>query len=108
MLSDALRDRLITVLGIWDADRDGAIEESDYAVAAGRIAGLSGLEPGSAGYDQLHSQLVNGGWQLLRQFDSDGDDRVTIEEALEASTGYTTISSDIARSSSSRPTARLT
>jgi juvenile hormone diol kinase len=83
MLSDALRDRFITVLGVWDADRDGAIEESDYAVAAGRIAGLSGLKPGSAEYEQLHDQLVNGGWQLMRQFDSDGDGQVTIEEALE-------------------------
>jgi len=82
MLSDALRDRFITVLGFWDADRDGAIEESDYEVAAGRIAGLSGLKPGSMEYEQLHSQLVNGGWQLMRQFDSNGDGRVTVEEAL--------------------------
>jgi Ca2+-binding EF-hand superfamily protein len=87
MLSDALRDRLITVLGVWDADRDGAIEESDYAVAAGRLAGLSGLKPGSAEYERLHGQLVNGGWQLLRQFDSNGDGRVSIEEALEGFDG---------------------
>jgi juvenile hormone diol kinase len=82
MLSDALRDRFITVLRFWDADRDGAIEESDYEVAAGRIAGLGGLKPNSTEYEQLHSQLVNGGWQLMRQFDSNGDGRVTVEEAL--------------------------
>jgi Ca2+-binding EF-hand superfamily protein len=87
MLSDALRDRLITILRVWDADRDGAIEESDYAVAASRLAGLSGLKAGSAEYEQLHGQLVNGGWQLLRQFDSDGDGRVTIEEALKGFDG---------------------
>ena len=38
MLSDVLRDRLITVLTFWDADGDSASEESDYAVAAGRKA----------------------------------------------------------------------
>jgi Ca2+-binding EF-hand superfamily protein len=87
MLSNALRDRLITVLRLWDADRDGAIEESDYAVAAGGMAGLSGFKSGSAEYEQLHRQLVDGGWQLLRQFDSNGDGRVTIEEALEGFDG---------------------
>lgn len=87
MLSDVLRGRLIAVLGLWDADGDGAIEESDYAVAASRMAGRSGLEPGSAEYEQLHRQLVRGGWELLRQFDSDGDGQVTIEEALEGFDG---------------------
>jgi len=82
MLSKVLRDRLIDMLSLWDADRDGAIEESDYAVAAGRMVGMSGLEPGSPEYARLHGQLVDGGWQLLRQFDADGDGRVTLEEAL--------------------------
>lgn len=82
MLSDALRERLTTMLAVWDADRDGAIEESDYEIAAGRMVSVSGLKPGAPEYEQLHAQLVDGGWQLLRQFDSNGDGRVTIEEAL--------------------------
>jgi Ca2+-binding EF-hand superfamily protein len=82
MLSDVLRARLIDMLTLWDADRDGAIEESDYEIAAGRMVGLSGLQPGSPEYAQLHRQLVEGGWQLLRQFDGDSDGRVTLEEAL--------------------------
>ena len=87
MLSDVLRDRLITVLTFWDADGDGAIEESDYAVAAARMAGRGGFGPGSPEYEQLHSELIRGGWHLLRQFDSDGDGRVTIEEALQGFDG---------------------
>lgn len=82
MLSDVLRDRLMTMLAVWDANRDGAIEESDYAIAAGRMVSLGGLDPGSAQYAQLHAQLVDGGWALLKQFDADGDGRVTIDEAL--------------------------
>ena len=73
---------MITVLKFWDADGDGAIEESDYAIAAARMAGRGGFEPGSAEYEQLHGQLIRGGWELLRQFDSNGDGQVSIEEAL--------------------------
>lgn len=91
MLSDVLRERLLAVMRRWDADGDGVIQEDDYAIAAGRIAALGGMEPGSPEYEQLHAQLVDGGWALFREFDKDGDDRVTLEECLE---GYEALYAD--------------
>ncbi len=63
-----------------DANGDGFIEEEDYAIAAGRLAGLSGLA-NSSEYATLHRQLLNG-WELLRSFDGDGDARVSAEECV--------------------------
>jgi hypothetical protein len=108
MLSDVLRDRMITVLRFWDADRDGAIEESDYAVAAGRMAGRSGFAPGSAEYEQLHGQLVRGGWELLRQLTATAMVGFRLRRRLKVSMGYTPIGSAFTTSSSRRRSARST
>ncbi len=81
MLSDVMQRRLMGAARRWDSDGDGFIEEHDYSIATGRLAGLSGFAAGSAEYEQIHRSMM-AGWQLLRTFDTDGDGRVSIEECL--------------------------
>ena len=81
MLSEVMQKKLIGVARRWDVNGDGFVEEEDYAIAAERLAALSGFAPGSPEYNQIHQALM-AGWELMRQFDSDGDGRVSAEECL--------------------------
>jgi Ca2+-binding EF-hand superfamily protein len=81
MLSEVMQKKLIGVARRWDVNGDGFVEEEDYAIAAERLASLSGFAPGSTEFIRIHQALM-AGWDLMRQFDSDSDGRVSAEECL--------------------------
>jgi hypothetical protein len=93
MLSETMQRKLKSVARRWDDNGDGFVEEDDYAIAAGRLAALSGYPSDSPEYGGILRALM-AGWELMRQFDTDGDGRVSPEECLG---GFEAIHADPAR-----------
>lgn len=84
MLTEFQRRKITRVFHNYDFNRDGYIERADYEQACNGIAGYMGLAPGSAEREKHYADYM-AGWEYIRQIaDQDHDDRVTLEEFLEA------------------------
>lgn len=84
MLTELQRRKLARSFYIIDANHDGFVERGDYEGVAQRLADYLGLPSGSAERQQ-HTAEYMAGWEYIQQAaDSDGDDRVTLDEFLAA------------------------
>lgn len=85
MLTELQKRKLTVLFHHHDMDNDGYLARDDYAEYARRVCEALGFAPGSAEYDAVHTQTL-AAWDtdVLRAFDRDGDNRVSLEEHLEA------------------------
>ena len=79
MLSDFRTRKLASGFSELDANGDGHVERGDIETLVDSHGSAYGFEPGSQEYEELARRTL-GIWDQLRQFDSDGDGQVTLEE----------------------------
>lgn len=79
MLSDFRTRKVASGFAELDADEDGRLERGDIEMLVESHGSAYGFEPGSPEYEDLARKTL-GIWDQLRQFDSDGDGQVTLEE----------------------------
>jgi juvenile hormone diol kinase len=85
MLTELQKRKLTVLFHHHDMDKDGYLAREDYEEYARRVCEALDLAPGSEEYDAVHTQTV-AAWDtdVLKAFDRDGDNRVSLEEHLEA------------------------
>jgi Ca2+-binding EF-hand superfamily protein len=82
MLTPFQQQKLGKMFDLYDANKDGHIEEADYLRVAEGFARGTGTRPGSAEHDQLRAAYL-GFWNRLRQVsDADKDGKVTRDEFI--------------------------
>src|SRR5687768_9888919 len=82
MLSPVVQRKTAVLFKMFDGNGDGFWDESDFEQFFERIARSRGSEPGSPEMQEL-SQVFMQIWDGLKAADTDGDGRVSLEEALE-------------------------
>ena len=82
MLTQFQQRKLTRMFDLYDLNKDGYIEATDYARVAEGFATGTGCAPGSDEYEKLRATYL-GFWEQLRQAaDADHDGRVTRDEFL--------------------------
>jgi Ca2+-binding EF-hand superfamily protein len=81
VLSSVVQRKTTALFRLFDANGDGYWQRSDFEQFVERLARERGLDPGSSEVQAL-SQVYMQLWESLRMADTDGDDRVTLDEAL--------------------------
>jgi juvenile hormone diol kinase len=80
MLTDLQQRKLAHTFKLWDANRDGVVEQADYQLLIDRVAAVRGWAPGSAGYQGLQ-QMYLGSWEAIRAYaDTNRDNQVSLAE----------------------------
>lgn len=91
MASEFQREKIARAFTAMDADKDGFLEEADFAALAARWAGVRGWPPGSTADTRL-SSLIMGWWEtLLAAYDVNTDGKVTFDEVLMVVDGLDTM-----------------
>lgn len=72
------------VFNVLDSNRDLAITEEDFELIASRICERFGIEADSETGRKVHGGFLAWWQQLRRDFDADGDGRVTLAEFISA------------------------
>src|ERR1700759_4266636 len=82
MASELQRRKIARVFQAMDVDGDGYLREADFEALSTRWTGLRGWAPGSPGYARLNT-IMMGWWSALRlASDTEGADRIDIEDVL--------------------------
>jgi Ca2+-binding EF-hand superfamily protein len=81
VLGTVVQRKTTALFRIFDANGDGYWERSDFEQFVERVAQERGLDPGSPEVEALSGVFMQL-WESLRAADTDGDDRVTLDEAL--------------------------
>jgi len=83
MLTELQKRKLTVLFHHHDMDNDGYLARDDYEEYARRLCEALDLAPGSPEYDAVHTQTL-AAWDtdVLKAFDKDGDNRVSLEEHL--------------------------
>src|SRR3954470_359679 len=80
MLTELQQRKLAHTFKLWDANRDGVVEQIDYELLIERVAAVRGWAPGSAAYQGLQ-QMYLGSWEAIRAYaDTNRDNRITLDE----------------------------
>src|SRR5256885_5868623 len=79
MLSEFRSRKVASGFAELDANGDGHLERGDIETLVHDHGTAYGYEPGSPEYEELARNTL-GVWDQVRQFDSDGDGQVTLEE----------------------------
>ncbi|HWD71348.1 MAG TPA: EF-hand domain-containing protein [Actinomycetota bacterium] len=79
MLSEFRSRKVASGFAELDANEDGHLERGDIETLVHSHGAAYGYEPGSPEYEELARNTL-GVWDQVRQFDSDGDGQVTLEE----------------------------
>lgn len=81
MLSPIQKRKLARFFFVFDTDKSGTLEKSDYERIVNNLAALQNWKPGDAGYDRLHNHFINIIWEHIVRFsDKDHDNRVSLDE----------------------------
>lgn len=80
MLTALQQRKLARLFMLYDVDRNGFIEQTDFEQIAHRTALAMAHQPGSLEYTTLHSQYMTGWARLLQLGDRDHDQRLTLAE----------------------------
>ena len=82
MAEDVLRRKHRKLFRVYDADRNGFIEEVDFTIIFERVAAVMGLLPGAAEYEPLRKQF-HFVWENIRNLaDANADNKVSEDEWL--------------------------
>ncbi len=81
MLSDFRTQKISSGFAELDANGDGHVERSDIEMLVHNHGAAYGFVPGSPEYEDLVRNTL-GIWDQIRQFDSDGDGQVSLEEYI--------------------------
>lgn len=65
---------------VYDADRNGILEKTDFQAVVDRFARARNLDPGAEAYQSLQTTYLSVWSNLKREADEDGDGQVTFEE----------------------------
>jgi juvenile hormone diol kinase len=85
MLTEFQKRKLALRFYMNDISKDGIVELADLEQQGQKVAELRGIQPGSTEYDQIISTYTNL-WQTYWQgADTDGDNKITLEEYLSIS-----------------------
>lgn len=81
MLSGLQQRKLAKLFAVYDIDKNGVLQESDYQRLVKSLSDLQGWQPGSPGYDKLHDNFVKNIWSHVQEHaDTDRDNQVTMRE----------------------------
>lgn len=84
MLTELQRRKFTRLFQMWDYDKDGVLRRGDYEQAAHAIANFLGIQAGSPEMDTHMTHYMAGWEQLQPSADANGDERVTLDEFLSA------------------------
>jgi Ca2+-binding EF-hand superfamily protein len=86
MLTQFQRKKMVALFAMFDADRNGAIEQKDFDQVAGNLADARKMKAGSAEHTKLVDQY-RAAWKALHKMaDADGDGSITSDEWMKAVT----------------------
>lgn len=94
MLTEFQRQKMAALFGLFDADRNGLIEQRDFDQVAGNLANARNLKAGSPEHAKLTDQYRAAWTALHGMADADGDNSITADEWITAVTNL--IGSDAA------------
>lgn len=80
MVTPLRRRKLARLFTLYDVDRNGFIEQTDFELIAHKTALAMNHQPGSPAYNTLHNQYMAGWIRLAQLGDVDNDRRLTLEE----------------------------
>jgi juvenile hormone diol kinase len=84
MLNDLLRKKMTRLFNVYDVNNSGFLEKADYERIADNFCRIHNWPEGSEGYQVMHQNQI-AQWQQIQQFaDSNQDDRVSLDEYLDA------------------------
>jgi Ca2+-binding EF-hand superfamily protein len=78
MLTELQKRKLMRMFDAFDYDKDGFLEQEDFAGTAVNLANAFDMEVDSSAYAQLQQTLL-GNWQQIQQFAGAGRDQVDPE-----------------------------
>ncbi|MGB3193280.1 MAG: EF-hand domain-containing protein [Limnoraphis sp.] len=81
-LTEEQKQKLTVGFNSLDVDRTGFVTAKDYEEKAKSLAILKGYEAGSSEYNKLSSQLMEVWTALQQAVDTDGDQKVSLDEFL--------------------------
>ena len=84
MLTPLQQRKLSYLFSLDDADKDGAVERTDFERNADRLATSVGRAPGTPGYDQVRARYLDVWATLERRADTNRDGKVSLDEYLAA------------------------
>jgi len=80
MVTPLQRRKLARLFLLYDTDRNGFIEQADFALIAHNTALAMGHQPGTPEYNTLHTQYLTGWARLVQLGDGDNDQCLTLAE----------------------------
>jgi juvenile hormone diol kinase len=80
MVSALRKRKLARLFRLYDVDRNGLVEQTDFALIAHKTALAMNHQPGSPAYNTLHNQYMTGWARLAQLGDANDDQRLTLEE----------------------------
>ena len=84
MLTALQQRKLARLFKLYDVDRNGFIEQADFAQIAHKTALAMGHQPGSPAYNTIQTQNIAGWIGIAQLGDQDHDQRLTLDEYLVA------------------------
>jgi Ca2+-binding EF-hand superfamily protein len=92
MLNELLKRKLAHLFALLDVDDDGTIDRMDYTASADRLVTAFGYAPGSS-QSELVRARYNRLWETVTlPMDTDGDERVDVEEYSSGMDRFVTMS----------------
>lgn len=82
MLSHLQERKMTRLFTLFDADKNGVIEQEDYEAMIQNFAQIRGWEKESADYKLLYNSFMRLWHQMVQGLDKNNDNQVTLEEFL--------------------------
>ncbi|XVS60486.1 EF-hand domain-containing protein [Actinosynnema sp. CA-299493] len=80
MLNELLKRKLAHLFALLDVDDDGTIDRMDYTASADRLVTAFGYAPGSPESERVRDRYTRLWEAVTLPMDTDGDERVDVEE----------------------------
>lgn len=94
MLNELQKRKLAHLFALLDVDDDGTIDRMDYTASADRLVTAFGYAPGSAESENVRDRYERLWEAVTLPMDTDGDERVDVEEYSSGMDRFVTMSDD--------------